>query len=335
MKRIVIKIILFIFSITLGYFLLKNNIIREIFYVILVSFILAYMLKPLVDYLSKYGVKRKLASGIVVLVFFGVFIAIGIMFIPKVLKESSNLFKSFDYLQIRISEIYNGVKNNNKFFNLLHNELENKILEYFKGIFMGVFKGIIDASEHIISLAVIPVISYYFLADREIMWRKFLIFIPVKRRSVVEGITKDIDKILSRYVMSQLILCIIVGVLTFIVLMFLKVDFPLILALINAMANIIPYFGPIFGGIPAILIALLTSPSKALYTLICLSIIQQVEGDIISPKVVGDSISMHPLMVIILLIIGGKIGGFIGMVLAVPFGVIIKVIYEDINYYLF
>ncbi|MEW8955213.1 AI-2E family transporter, partial [Clostridium sp.] len=284
---------------------------------------------------GRYGLKRKLASAIVIVLFFGIFISIAVIFIPKILKESSSLFKSLDYLEIRISEIYNGLKNNNKLFLLVHNELENKVLEYFKGISMGVFRGIINASEHIISLAVIPVISYYFLADREIMWRKFLIFIPVRRRNVVEGITKDIDKILSRYVMSQLVLCIIIGVLTFIILIVLKVDFPLILALINAIANIIPYFGPLFGGIPAILIALLSSPTKALYTFICLYIIQQVEGDIISPKIVGDSISMHPLMVIILLIIGGKIGGFLGMVLAVPFGVMVKVIYEDINYYLF
>lgn len=114
-----------------------------------------------------------------------------------------------------------------------------------------------------------------------------------------------------------------------------KIDFPIILSVLNAFFNIIPYFGPIFGAIPAIAIALIQSPEKALWTAVCLYVLQQIEGNILSPKVTADSISMHPLVVILLLIIGGEIAGFIGMVLAVPLGVIIKVMYEDLNYYMF
>jgi predicted PurR-regulated permease PerM len=114
-----------------------------------------------------------------------------------------------------------------------------------------------------------------------------------------------------------------------------KIDFPLILSLINGIFNIIPYFGPIFGIIPIALIALLTSPKIALYTILWLFALQQIEGSLLSPKIIGDSISMHPLTVILLLMIGGKVGGILGMILAVPLGVVFKVIYEDINYYLF
>ena len=114
-----------------------------------------------------------------------------------------------------------------------------------------------------------------------------------------------------------------------------KVEFPLILSLINGVFNIIPYFGPIFGAIPAIFIALLISPKTALYTALWLFALQQIEGSLLSPKIIGDSISMHPLTVIFLLIIGGELGGVLGMILAVPVGVVIKVICEDLNYYLF
>jgi len=81
--------------------------------------------------------------------------------------------------------------------------------------------------------------------------------------------------------------------------------------------------------------ALLNSPQTALWVAIWLYVIQQVEGDFISPKFIGDNISMHPLAVILILVIGGKVGGFFGMVLAVPVGVVVKVIYEDLNYYMF
>ncbi|MDU4596838.1 MAG: AI-2E family transporter, partial [Clostridium sporogenes] len=73
----------------------------------------------------------------------------------------------------------------------------------------------------------------------------------------------------------------------------------------------------------------------ALWALILLYSIQQIEGYILSPKITGDSVDMHPLTVILLLLIGGKIYGFVGMVLAIPIGVIMKIIYEDLNYYLF
>ena len=77
------------------------------------------------------------------------------------------------------------------------------------------------------------------------------------------------------------------------------------------------------------------SPEKAVWTVIAMTIIQQVEGNILSPKITADSTNMHPLMIIILLLLGEKLGGFIGMIIIIPIGVIIKVIYEDINDYLF
>ena len=77
------------------------------------------------------------------------------------------------------------------------------------------------------------------------------------------------------------------------------------------------------------------SPNKALWTAFVVFIIQQIEGNILSPKITGDSTNMHPIIIIILLLIGEKVGGFIGMIIIVPIAVIIKVIYEDINDYLF
>lgn len=75
--------------------------------------------------------------------------------------------------------------------------------------------------------------------------------------------------------------------------------------------------------------------SKCLWSAIAIFIIQQIEGNILSPKITGDSTNIHPLIIVILLLIGEKLGGFIGMILVIPMAVIIKVIYEDINYSLF
>ncbi len=152
---------------------------------------------------------------------------------------------------------------------------------------------------------------------------------------MVKNVFEDIDKILARYIISQIILCLIITILTFLVLIGLGIKLPILLSLINGFFNIIPYFGPVIGSLPAILIAFTKSPKTALWALILLYFIQQIEGDILSPKITGDSVDMHPLTVILLLLIGGKIYGFAGMVLAIPIGVIMKIIYEDLNYYLF
>ena len=109
----------------------------------------------------------------------------------------------------------------------------------------------------------------------------------------------------------------------------------MVLAIINGVANIIPYFGPIIGGIPIIFMALTSSVSKGIISAIGVFLIQQFEGNFLAPKITGDSTNMHPIVIIILLVLGDKIGGVIGMVLIVPIAVIIKVIYDDIDYYLF
>ncbi|WP_317739000.1 AI-2E family transporter [Clostridium tetani] len=200
---------------------------------------------------------------------------------------------------------------------------------------MNIFDKTVSLGENIMDIFIIPIISYYFLVDWKKINSRLIVLFPMKIRTVVQRIMKDIDKILTRYIVVQIILSALIGAVTFIILILLKVDFPILLSVINAFFNIIPYFGPILGSIPAILVALTISTKKALWTAICLYLIQQIEGNIISPKFIGDNISMHPLLIIILLIIGGELWGVLGMILAIPLGVIIKVIYEDLNYYIF
>ena len=110
--------------------------------------------------------------------------------------------------------------------------------------------------------------------------------------------------------------------------------FSILLSLCNGIFNIIPYFGPILGGIPIVVIAFLESKSKGLWILVLLFLIQQIEGNILSPKITGESTNIHPLIIIILLLIGDKAYGIVGMVIVIPIAVIIKVFYKDIKFYI-
>ena len=323
----------------LGFILVAIRIpmIKQLISLVFISFIVAYVLKPLYMLLIRRGLNKKTASALIVIGLLVLILLIFIVVIPSILRESLNVNKNIRDLQdyfinanMRIKEL-----KTNKVMSSIVNTLYQKVNSQTLLIFDKIFASVMGIGENMITYLVSPIIIYYFLSDSENMINKALITLPPEGRNVTKKIIEDIDKVLGRYILSQLVLCGIITIATFIILVSLKVEFPLVLSLINGIFNIIPYFGPIFGAIPAIFIALLISPKTALYTALWLFALQQIEGSLLSPKIIGDSISMHPLTVIFLLIIGGELGGVLGMILAVPVGVVIKVICEDLNYYLF
>jgi predicted PurR-regulated permease PerM len=329
--------IIFLVTIILLYFVLRIGIIRELIKLLFISFVLAYALRPLERKLVSYGINKKLSAIIIILGFVSIFLLMFIILIPNILKDGVTINNTFQQVRKYIEIIYIKLENvsQNNTMRLIMTSLYNRINTAITSFSESLLDRLMKISEDILSLVVIPVIVYYFISEDDKIADKILIFIPVRSRSVLRKIGKDIDKILGRYIISQFILSFVIIILTFLVLLFFKVDYALLLAIVNGIFNIIPYFGPLFGAIPAIFIAMIKSPQTALWVAACLYIVQQIEGDIISPKITGDSVSMHPLVVILLLIIGGKLGGFLGMVLAVPVGVIIKVLYDDLNYYIF
>lgn len=332
--KICIIITLTLLIILLG---LKSVIIREIFYLIVTSFLISYAIRPLHLRMVERGVNKRLSAIILISVIVLAVIAALAFMIPSILKESLNITSTLDRFQEFADRFYERIKifRNNKTFYVILDDINDKLDRTTKNLVGKIMNSVLNIGENILSLLVVPIIAYYFLVDGDRIGNLVLIIFPVKLRNIAKKIILDIDKVMGRYIVSQLFLCIIIGSITFIILLFLHVDFPILLSLINAFFNIIPYFGPIFGAVPAIIMALIESPKTALYAIICLYLLQLVEGNILSPKITGESVSMHPLSVILLLIIGDKIGGFLGMVLAVPVGVTFKIIYEDINYYMF
>ena len=330
----IIGIAVFVVMLSLA---IRVPIIKQLLNLVFISFIISYILKPLYMLLISKGVNKKAASSLIIVGLLCLILLTFMVVIPSIFRESLNINKAIIDLENYLTNANMKIKvlNTNKVISSIMNTMYHKSNAQILVIFDKVFDSIMGLGENIITYMVSPLIIYYFLCDSENMINKALILFPPESRNVIKKIIEDIDKVLGRYIISQLILCGIITVATFFILMFMKVDFPLILSLINGIFNIIPYFGPIIGVIPAILIGLLDSPKIALYTALWLFALQQIEGSILSPKIIGESISMHPLTVIVLLMIGEKVGGILGMILAVPLGVVIKVIYEDLNYYLF
>ena len=336
-KSILIKIcIVLIFILLLSIYFFYDP-VRSVVNLILISFIIAYAIKPLRNYFcDKFKISKRISSLIIIILSIGLFTTIIYFIVPTIIYESGNFGVMLDNVELYLMNMANKLNLSDlSLFETAYIQINEKINLFLASLSGNLIDNIASILENLVGFAIVPVVAYYFLADGELIYNKLLLIFPTDKRILIRKINGNIDKVLSRYIISQLLLSGIIGVLTFIMLIILGVKLPLILAILNAIANIIPYFGPIIGGAPIVFIALMQSPTKAILALIGAFVIQQIEGDLLAPKITGVCINFHPIIIIILLILGGKIGGAAGMILAVPILVIIKVIYDDINYYLF
>lgn len=337
-KGLIIKLIISIIiaiSIVMIYAFVEP--IRAVTNLLIISIVIAYTLKPLRNYFcEKLHISYKKSSLLIILLLLLSFVGLIYCIVPTMLNESGNFGVMLDSIEEYILSLAARFKLDRlPIFETIYIQIGEKINMILSNTSTHLVDNLIDMGENLVTLAIVPITTYYFLADSKLIYNKLLLVFPTDKRVIVKNINKNIDKILSRYILSQLLLCLIIGVLSFILLLILRVKFPLVLSIINAVANIIPYFGPIIGGVPIIFIALTGSVTKGIIAAIGVILIQQVEGNFLAPKITGDSTNMHPIIIIILLVLGDKIGGVIGMVLIVPIAVIIKVIYDDIDYYLF
>ncbi|WP_337874191.1 AI-2E family transporter [Exiguobacterium sp.] len=156
-------------------------------------------------------------------------------------------------------------------------------------------------------------------------------WIPEAYEQDARQILRDMHQTIKRYVRAQLIVCTFVGFFATIALWLLDVPFFLPLGIFIFATNIIPYFGPFLGAAPAVLIAFIDEPVKAIYVIIAITIIQQVDANVISPLVQGKSLRVHPITITLVLLVAGRLAGIVGMLLAVPFYAVLKVTFLNLQ----
>ncbi len=196
---------------------------------------------------------------------------------------------------------------------------------------IGTYAGRLFSSIWNIILGII--ISVYMLIDKErfsMLLKKlnFSIFSKERATRNIE-LTKRADNIFGRFLVGKIIDSIIIAILTYIVLIITKMPYSLLIAFIIGVTNIIPFFGPFIGAIPSFFIILFVSPIKALWFLVIILIIQQLDGNLIGPKILGDSLGISAFWILFSLLISGEIFGFIGLIIGVPLFVFIYSIVKD------
>lgn len=175
------------------------------------------------------------------------------------------------------------------------------------------------------ALVIIPILAFYILIDIERLRSGFLRIIPAPAQRAAFIVIADIDNVLGGFIRGQIIVAASVAVLITIILFILQIKYALLIGVFAGAVDIIPYLGAIAGAIPAVIIALVThSFGWALLVVAAFVVVNQVEGHIIAPNVVGQRVGLTPFMVIVAILIGAELGGILGMFVSVPVAAIIK-----------
>lgn len=214
------------------------------------------------------------------------------------------------------------------------NEFVNYVINFATDlipILGNMIKGVISSIWNIV-LGII--ISTYLLVDKEkflALSRKisYSLFSEPTAKRVLE-LGRRGDTIFGRFLSGKILDSFIIGVLTFFVLKIFKMPYITLVSFIVGITNIIPFFGPFIGAVPSFFIILFVSPVKAFWFLLIIFIIQQIDGNIIGPKILGDSLGISAFWILFSLLVAGKLLGFIGLVIGVPLFVFIYSVIKDI-----
>lgn len=314
--------------------------VHDVLYPFLIGLFLAYLLNPAVSYLEpKLG--RLWAIVIIYIILFSLVILGGSKLLAIFIRE----------LQLFALDLPFMIENINNLLVKIQFQYQSSALPYYLRLAIDnallllekqmqefiaqVVNGIINLITHSIGLGISPILAFYLLHDWHEIKSKALMLLPSTWRIELVSFFRDVDKVLGGIIRGQLIVACIIGIFVTIGLYFLQVKFALIIGILAALFDVIPYFGPIIGASPAVMLAILESPWLTIKVILLFFIIQQIEGNIIHPKIIGEKIGLHPLTVIFFVFVGGEVAGLIGMLLGVPFVAIGKVLLRHVVKILF
>ncbi|MCP3742584.1 AI-2E family transporter [Rossellomorea sp. BNER] len=291
---------------------------------------ITYLLHPIVENLHKAGIHRAIATLLIYILFFGgtgyaIYKGIPIIIHQlRDLSENASLFtdqyqKWLIFIQKQTSTWPDGIQH----------ELDARIESFEKwlnGLLKFVLSGVMKFLNSLFLIIIVPFISFYLLKDFYHVKKAAWYLTPVKWRESGKKFIHDLDESLGGYIRGQLLVCLIIGSLAALSLWLMGMKYPLLLGIIIGVTNVIPYFGPIIGAVPAAVIASTVSSNMVIYVVIVVLVLQFLEGNVLSPLIVGKSLHMHPLFIMGALVLGGEIGGVIGLIVAVPLLAMLKVV---------
>ena len=314
-----------------------NSVVALLLTPLLISLFFYYLLRPMVRFLTKYVRSKSLSIIITFLLVILLIVTVsyfGGNIIQNQLKSLTNLFSNY-YVSVR-----NGLRSIDNEIILHYIEkykIEEKLSSFVASLFTGIrnnFQGFFSTVTNIGTIIIlIPFILYYFLKDDYSMYQGLLAIIPAKIKKIGGVVLIEADHTLAQYIIGQLMVALVLGILSFIAYLIIGLPNALILSLIIMVTSFIPFIGAILGALPAVLIGITSSFSLTLKVILVMILVQQIEGNLITPRLHGSRLQVHPLIVILIVMAFVTAFGFLGALFAVPSYVVARVLVREIRKY--
>ncbi|MDO8683140.1 MAG: AI-2E family transporter [Armatimonadota bacterium] len=324
----------------IGYALYR---VRSILVAVLLAVMLTYVALPAIEFLCSWKVKgwsyRSQRFWASVLVFVVILAVFGIMIqyiVAPIAIEARDLNRNVDDY---INKLDTLLQKANKWYSALPRDVKDlfndtdkeKIKTTVSAWFTRVVGSTIEWAQHALDIILIPVLAFYFALDYRSLRREFVGALPKARRREALHLLKHIGAILQNYIIGQLTLCVIAGVVVGLLLWGLDLNYALALAVLAGVTRAIPVVGPIISGIAIVLFGLIKAPQIGVTLLILFCLLHLVESKFLLPKLIGHQMRLHPAMIIIVLLIGGEFFGIFGMFLAAPVAAVLR---EMVRFYI-
>jgi len=304
-------------------------IIKDILIWFLFAGIIAIIFNSPIVFLKKWKIPRILAAIFVYVGFFGLISLLIYLVIPLFINEVQGFIQSFPYYFERVSPSLRGLG-----FDAFQSfdTFLNSFSDLLNAMSGNVFSGLIVFFGGLTSTLFVIATAFFLSLDERAIEKTVAVLFPKRYEAYALALLERCEKRVTGWFLVRLIACVFVGVACYVAFLLLNVPYPFTLALFCGVFNFIPYIGPFVSGAVLFMLIFPTEMLKGIFSLIAFGLIQQIEGNIISPVLMKKVVGLHPALVLISLALGAKMWGFLGALMAVPLlGIVFEFIKEFIE----
>ncbi|HHX01201.1 MAG TPA: AI-2E family transporter [Firmicutes bacterium] len=309
--------------------------IKTIFFPFVVAGFLYYLTISIVDWLTHWKVPRTIAI-ILIFVVVGLLLLFLILYLAPILQTQltsliANIPRFITELNRRLQEwqestFFAEFEEFEFFQNLSGYDYAKLVDGVIATISQNLWTFLGSVANFVMVALTIPLILFYMLKEGSQLTPRMVDLLPEQYQGEARNVLAEMNETIRLYIQGMVVVSLFIGVMVYIGYLIIGLDYALLLAAICMITNFIPYFGPVIGTIPAVIVALIASPLKAIEVIVIMVIANYVENHLIAPLVLGKKLRIHPVTIIVVLLTAGSFGGLVGVILGVPAYAILKVI---------
>lgn len=292
--------------------------IRDLIFSLFIAFIIMSALKPAVKFFQKKGIPRGVSAAIIYIFFIAIIINIFTIILPPLVNESVSLFKTMPRILQTLFPNLGNIVNISSLFQYVPN-ITNQFIKLVGGIFSN-------------TLFIISTLffGFYFLLEEELVKKTVIHFGLEAKAKRVTNFFDQVEIRLNAWFWGELVLMIIVGLMSFIGFTIIGLKYTIALAVLAGLLEVVPNLGPTLSAVPAVLVGLSQSYPLGLITLAVSILVQQLENNLIVPVVMKKAVGLNPIVTLVALVVGGKVGGILGILLAIPAALVLETLMMEI-----